>query len=128
MGKLDDMLRGAGANVSESMGANRQGAPAPGTTQAPFGGVPARLQGVVKAHDAAEIPVEKIQPDPSQPREEFEPEALERLAQSLKTRGQLQPIRVRLGRGQGRLSDHRRRTSMARARAGGNEIDGVRDP
>jgi ParB family transcriptional regulator, chromosome partitioning protein len=34
-------------------------------------------------------------PNPDQPREEFEPESLERLADSLRTRGQLQPIRVR---------------------------------
>jgi ParB family chromosome partitioning protein len=50
---------------------------------------------VSKSRSAIEVPVSRIVADPGQPREEFEPEALDRLAQSLKTRGQLQPIRVR---------------------------------
>jgi ParB family chromosome partitioning protein len=41
------------------------------------------------------IEVGRIGPDPSQPRTEFDAESLGRLAESLKTRGQLQPIRVR---------------------------------
>jgi ParB family chromosome partitioning protein len=41
------------------------------------------------------IRVDRIMPDPSQPRKEFDEEALDRLAESLRTRGQLQPIRVR---------------------------------
>ena len=53
------------------------------------------LQGVAKSKNAVEVPLDKIVPDPDQPREEFDPEALERLADSLKARGQLQPIRVR---------------------------------
>jgi ParB family chromosome partitioning protein len=56
---------------------------------------PARWQGVSKSRNAAEIPVDRIGPDPDQPREEFEPEALRRLADSLKSRGQIQPISVR---------------------------------
>ena len=43
--------------------------------------------------------MEKIAPDPDQPREEFDEEALGRLAESLRTRGQLQPIRVRWDEG-----------------------------
>ncbi len=39
--------------------------------------------------------VSDILPDPDQPRQEFAEEALERLAQSLRTKGQLSPIRVR---------------------------------
>ena len=34
-------------------------------------------------------------PDPDQPRKEFDPDELDRLAASLKARGQLQPVRVR---------------------------------
>jgi ParB family chromosome partitioning protein len=101
MGKLEEMMRGAGANAGESMGEGRRPGAVHGAPPAPFGGVPARLQGVAKAKDAAEIPVEKIQPDPDQPREEFDPEALDRLAESLKARGQLQPIRVRWDEGRG---------------------------
>ena len=95
MGKLDDMMRDAGANVGESMGAGRVGGLTPGAAPRPSVGIPARLQGITKAKDAAEIPVDKIQPDPDQPREEFDQDSLGRLADSLKTRGQLQPIRVR---------------------------------
>ena len=41
------------------------------------------------------IQVDRVAPDPNQPRKEFEPESLRQLADSLKERGQLQPIRVR---------------------------------
>ena len=41
------------------------------------------------------IQVDRLVPDPNQPRKEFEPEVLVQLAESLKERGQLQPIRVR---------------------------------
>lgn len=91
MGKLDNLLKAGGANIAESMGAGReQGAPARQTST-----MPARWQGVTKSKNAVEVPLDKIAPDPDQPREEFEPESLQRLADSLKTRGQLQPIRVR---------------------------------
>jgi len=41
------------------------------------------------------IEVERIAPDPNQPRKDFNEEQLQQLADSLKTDGQLQPIRVR---------------------------------
>jgi ParB family chromosome partitioning protein len=63
---------------------------------------PARWQGVAKSKNAVDVPVDKILPDPDQPREDFDPEALERLADSLKARGQLQPIRVRWDEAQGK--------------------------
>jgi ParB family transcriptional regulator, chromosome partitioning protein len=44
---------------------------------------------------AAVICVDRIVPDPNQPRTEFDDDSIERLAQSLRERGQLQPIRVR---------------------------------
>ena len=43
----------------------------------------------------------RIVRDPNQPREEFDEESLDRLAQSMKTSGQLQPVRVRWDEGQG---------------------------
>src|SRR4051812_22463781 len=99
MGKLDELMRSGAAAAAELMGAgvptvhsaSRQG-PLPTET---------RYQGVVKDKNVASIPVEKIGRDPNQPREEFELESLGRLAESLKTRGQLQPIRVRWDEGQG---------------------------
>ncbi len=90
MGKLDNLLKAGGANIAESMGAGAEkGTPTQTST------MPTRWQGVTKSKNAVEVPLDKIVPDPDQPREEFEPESLERLAESLKTRGQLQPIRVR---------------------------------
>ncbi len=57
--------------------------------------MPAHLQGLVRRRDVSDIPVDRIERDPNQPREEFDSESLERLAASFKTRGQLQPIRIR---------------------------------
>jgi len=85
MGKLDKLRRSGSAAAAESMGAGvplLHGAPALGPAQ-----VPAQLQGVTKVKNVAQIPIEKIGPDSNQPREEFDQEALERLAESLKTRG-----------------------------------------
>lgn len=42
-----------------------------------------------------QIEIDRIQPDPDQPRAEFDPEALEQLAASMRDKGQLAPIRVR---------------------------------
>jgi ParB family chromosome partitioning protein len=94
MGRLDELERKFGATADESMGKGR-GTGAPRTTAAAASAVPARLQGVVRARDVAAIPVAMVGPDPDQPREEFEPESLGRLAESMKSKGQLQPIRVR---------------------------------
>jgi ParB family chromosome partitioning protein len=91
MAKLENLLKSGGSNIAESMGAglDRSEKTVPTST------MPARWQGVTKSKSAVEVPLDKIVPDPDQPREEFEPESLDRLADSLKTRGQLQPIRVR---------------------------------
>ena len=96
MGKMDDLMRAAGSNIDESMGAGDSPRIAVTTSAAP-----ARWQGVVKAKDVALIPLDRILPDEGQPREEFDEEALGRLADSLRIRGQLQPIRVRWDEGQG---------------------------
>ena len=91
MSKRDDLMKGL-ANVRESMGdfAAGRGAPpvGPRTT-------PPHLVGVVRSRDVSRIARERIVRDPDQPREEFDPEGLERLAQSLRRQGQLQPITVR---------------------------------
>lgn len=47
------------------------------------------------ANTVAMIPVAQISPNPDQPRKDFEPEALQELADSLKTYGLIQPITVR---------------------------------
>jgi ParB family chromosome partitioning protein len=96
MGRLEEMTRTLGANVGESMGEGRHA-----VHRVPTAEVPARLQGVSKTKNAAEIPVDRIVPDPDQPREEFDREAIDRLAESLRAKGQLQPIRVYWSEGQG---------------------------
>jgi ParB family chromosome partitioning protein len=41
------------------------------------------------------LPVEKLRPNPNQPRKDFEPAALEALADSLRQKGVIQPLVVR---------------------------------
>src|SRR4051794_21657701 len=48
---------------------------------------------------AGEIDLELVMPDPDQPRKEFDEEQLGLLAEDIKTRGQLQPIRCRWSAG-----------------------------
>jgi ParB family chromosome partitioning protein len=104
MGKLDEILRSAGGHIAESTGADRPrgaGTVSHGASPAGPPPVPARWQGVAKSKNAIEIPLAKLDRDPEQPREEFDAESLERLAESLKVKGQLQPIRVRWDEGRG---------------------------
>jgi ParB family chromosome partitioning protein len=96
MGKLDELTRSLGANIGQSVGLGRPpGQLPPGIDPAQAVRPSAREQGVGRSKDTLIIPTEKIQPDPDQPREDFDPEALARLAESLRTKGQLQPVRVR---------------------------------
>ena len=95
MGKLDDLVKAGGSNVAESMGASRAAGPPPGMDPTLARRMPARLEGVIRDKDAARIDIGRITRDPRQPREDFDEESLRRLADSLKQRGQLQPIRVR---------------------------------
>lgn len=97
MSKLDELRKLAGGNAAESMG-TRAGVPMHGASPplvAASLAAPDRLRGVARSRSAAEIPIDRIAPDPDQPREEFEAEALQRLTESLRSKGQLQPIRVR---------------------------------
>jgi ParB family transcriptional regulator, chromosome partitioning protein len=96
MGKVEDLLRNQGDTMRGSLGSGyTAGIAPPGMSPDQAQRLPARLQGVTKSRNAVDVPTDRIAPDPDQPREDFEPESLERLAESLKTRGQLQPIRVR---------------------------------
>jgi ParB family chromosome partitioning protein len=101
MSKLEKLLQSTGANIDASMGAGRVARPLHGATASVGGAGADRLQGVTRSKDAAEIPVSRIIPDAAQPRTEFDEGGLVRLAESLKTRGQLQPIRVRWSEEQG---------------------------
>jgi ParB family chromosome partitioning protein len=56
---------------------------------------PGQFQGRTQLREACLIRLDRIVPDPGQPRAEFDADSLDRLARSLEERGQLQPIRVR---------------------------------
>jgi ParB family chromosome partitioning protein len=77
--------------MRESMAAQDTPGPAPALPQE----APAKLRGTVRLRDALRIDLDRIAPDPNQPRKEFDPGELADLAGSLRVRGQLQPIRVR---------------------------------
>ena len=95
MGKLSDLKRTGMANAFESMGAFGTAPTAGVTTTAST----SKHDGVTRAKNVCLIPLDRLVRDPNQPREEFDAEALQRLADSLKERGQLQPIGVRWDEG-----------------------------
>jgi ParB family transcriptional regulator, chromosome partitioning protein len=101
MSKLDELMKASRSVASESMGSPRPSTTMHGASSPPTAQTPERLKGIVRSKNAAEIPIGRIGPDPDQPREEFDADALDRLAESLKAKGQLQPIRVRWDEGRG---------------------------
>jgi ParB family chromosome partitioning protein len=109
MSVKDQLAAKFGRNVLESVGAPPAGAipgeSAEGAAKAgaggftlpkgPIPGESAKFQGCTRIKSALSIEVGRVVPDPNQPRKEFDADSLGRLAESLKERGQLQPIRVR---------------------------------
>ena len=95
MSKREELLRSGGGNILSSMGTGQSQELPAGLDPATALRRPAHLEGLTRDKAAARIAVDRIVRDPNQPREEFDEEALQRLADSLRTRGQLQPIRVR---------------------------------
>src|SRR5512135_1806239 len=87
--KSESLLSRFGANIAQTV-AVRPAA----STPAPPAPTADRYAGAVKARTFAEMPVEAIECG-EQPRTEFDPEELERLAESIRRFGQLAPIRVR---------------------------------
>lgn len=83
-----------GANIGESMGAGHRGVGGE-SVALPQPSAASRYQGTARIKGALDIPLDRVAPDPDQPRKEFDPKALDRLAASLRDRGQIQPIRVR---------------------------------
>ncbi len=65
-----------------------EGEPKPGRDAAKMRGISGHLGSLL-------IPVDRLVPDPDQPRKQFDEDELERLAGSIRDRGQLQSIRVR---------------------------------
>lgn len=101
MSKREELLRSGGSNILSSMGAGQSQELPAGLDPAAALRRPAHLEGLTREKAAARIAVDRIVRDPDQPREEFDEEALQRLADSLRTRGQLQPILVRWDEGRG---------------------------
>jgi ParB family chromosome partitioning protein len=103
MKAADRLSQSLGANIAASMGAGRAGEPAgnPFPSGPVVHGGPAseKYRGAARIKDAFAIELDRVAPDPDQPRKEFEEESLARLADSMKSRGQLQPIRVRYDEG-----------------------------
>jgi ParB family chromosome partitioning protein len=90
MPSVSDILAQAGANLDESMGVRvteHRPSLAPVPDPRDVGRRPLRNVGRVE--------IGQVVPDPDQPRAEFSEEGLERLAASIRERGQLSPIRVR---------------------------------
>jgi ParB family transcriptional regulator, chromosome partitioning protein len=88
--KADSLLHRFGANIAQTV-AIRPGGP---SQAPPAPAAPDKYDGAVKARTFAEMPVEAIVCGP-QPRTEFDPDDLRRLAESIRRYGQLAPIRVR---------------------------------
>jgi ParB family chromosome partitioning protein len=100
MKAADRLSQALGSNIAESMGAKWTGGEQPTnpfpTSPAVHGGPASeKYRGAARIKDAFVIELARLVTDPDQPRKEFDEESLGRLAESLKTRGQLQPIRVR---------------------------------
>lgn len=93
MGKLDNLRRDTSSNVAESTGAGVSRRSLVEGVSVPIGG--ARYKDVAKSKNAFEVPLDKIVADPKQPRKIFTPAELQDLADSIRARGLLQPIRVR---------------------------------
>lgn len=93
MSKADDLLKRLGGNMAESLGV-RPGTEGPGLRLAPMA-TNNKYDGRSKLAGASELAIDRIGPDPDQPRKEFDRDALQALADTMRTRGVLQPIRVR---------------------------------
>ena len=88
--RLGDRMR---ASMGAGEGPSADPAPAgpPGTTR----GAAGKTDGLKALRTAALIPIDRLTPDPDQPRKTFSDEEIDRLADSLRSRGMLQPIRAR---------------------------------
>jgi ParB family chromosome partitioning protein len=90
MSKAQDMAQRYGATIAGVVGRR------PGPESLPAAPPPPDpYAGAVKIPKFAELPIEAIERDPSQPRQAFDEAELRRLAASIERFGQLAPIRVR---------------------------------
>src|SRR6187455_535809 len=90
MASTRTLLETLGGNLAESMGV-RDLDHRPKLSPVPQD----RDAGRRPLRNIGRVDIDKVIPDPGQPRAEFTDEAIERLAQSIREKGQLSPIRVR---------------------------------
>ena len=118
----ESLQRRFGSNLSESLGvrAGNLGAGG-GMGSSPGVAFPRETSpddGRTRARDAGHMEIDRIVPDPDQPRKEFSDDAIDRLAASLLKHGQLMPIRVRWNASIGKwvvISGERRYRAAIRA-------------
>jgi ParB family chromosome partitioning protein len=94
MTKVAELERRFGGHLMESLGLRKQQEPTakPAIDSPPVNGPG---EGRTRARNAGYLDLNRIIPDPNQPRKDFGQEAIDRLAASFRKYGQLQPIRVR---------------------------------
>ncbi|MBR3581849.1 MAG: ParB/RepB/Spo0J family partition protein [Kiritimatiellae bacterium] len=101
---LDDLIKGGIQKKPAAAPSPSKPAPSPAPAKgaakpAPAASKPAPAAAPAPAPDAAdavrELDISKISPNPWQPRREFDPAALQELADSIKAQGLLQPVLVR---------------------------------
>ena len=90
MATLSETLQGLSSNMEESMGARQN----PVRSRAVPTAQPRDI-GRRPVRNVCRIAIDQVIPDPEQPRQEFPCEALKQLADSIRDKGQLSPIRVR---------------------------------
>jgi ParB family chromosome partitioning protein len=90
MADLRNTLKRIAGNLEESMGVRVQDL-RPKLSPVPL----ARDSGRRPLRNVGQVDINQVIPDPDQPRAEFSEEALDRLADSIRDKGQLSPIRVR---------------------------------
>jgi ParB family chromosome partitioning protein len=95
MGKTDALLKEMGSNLAESIGVRSGPMRSFSTPARAEIGKASPKDGYTRDRSAGEMLLANIVPDPDQPRKEFDPESIERLSESIKAKGLLQPLRVR---------------------------------
>lgn len=94
MSRAEQLAERLGRNMNESLGVRLMTPESQAVAGKVIPGVSPE-DGRTRDRQAGHMELDRIMPDPDQPRKTFTEESLQQLAQSLKTAGQLQPIRVR---------------------------------
>ena len=84
-------LNGASSNLYESIGIRDSLDPSPILSPVPSG----KDIGRRPLKQFGRVEIDKVIPDPNQPRSDFSADAIDRLAESIRKKGQIHPIRVR---------------------------------